>query len=382
MAKAIKEIKEDEYFMSDTRLFLLWRLSLASFLPSKKDYFDLDGLFSTDSYDAKLGFEDIRINTELDKRFNIQFYSDSEILSSLPSDEEVLKKFRNKDYHKKILTATKNLRKNSFSSLEFTYLSSLLPYNAYSSLYFTPKENVDQNDPTLHQKLDNYIQSFINWELLIYNVNYFNFQKQKELFIKLIRDMEAFERYGRNFIVSNHGVLNPFYHNINSLFIHTIYALEFLCYIKVLSVSFDYDRTNGTQYNINIIPEESFKNLVYEDYRKENPKTVIEKYDEQKCILSFAGKKIAISKTGKETDATLLLATLIKCTTEDYLFNDEILEEWWYNDEDQKKIPKNKTYHAGLAINKTMQINAGIDDFLDITTAKIRINPKYRQIDK
>lgn len=162
MAKTIKKIKEDEYFMSDTRLFLLWRLSRASFLPSKKDYFDLDGLFSTDSYNAKLGFEDIRINTELDKRFNIQFYSDSEILSSLPSDEEVLKKFRNKDYHKKILTATKNLRKNSFSSLEFTYLSSLLPYNAYSSLYFTPKENVDQNDPTLHQKLDNYIQSFIN----------------------------------------------------------------------------------------------------------------------------------------------------------------------------------------------------------------------------
>lgn len=194
--------------------------------------------------------------------------------------------------------------------------------------------------------------------------------------------MEAFEKYGRNFIVSNYGVLNPFYHNTNSLFIHTIYALEFLWYIKVLSVSFDYDRSNGTQYNINIIPEESFKNLVYEDYRKENPKTVIEKYDEQKCILSFAGKKIAISKTGKETDATLLLATLIKCTTEDYLFNDEILEEWWYNDEDQKKIPKNKTYHAGQAINKTMQINAGIDDFLDITTAKIRINPKYRQIDK
>ena len=93
-------------------------------------------------------------------------------------------------------------------------------------------------------------------------------------------------------------------------------------------MSFDYDTTNDPEYNINIIPDESFKKLTYEDYRKENPKTAIEGYDSKKCILTFAGKKIAISKTGKETDSTLLLSTLIKSKSDDYLFNDEILEEW------------------------------------------------------
>lgn len=382
MAKTVKEQeKEEEYFMADVRLFLLWRLSRASLLPTKKHYFTLDDLFSTYAYDDKLGFEDMRDNINVDNRFEVEFYSDSKVFEWIPTDETLLTKF-NKAYHKKILASAKNLRNNTFTSGDFTYLATALHYTAYDDLLFTPKEGVNQDDPVLHKQLDNYIQSFINGELLIYNVNYYNFQKQKELFIKLIRDMKAFEQYGRNFIVWNSEVWNPFKHDGSSLFIHTIYALEFLWYIKVLSVSFDFDSTNRTQYNINIIPDESFKKLTYEDYRKENPKTVIEWYDAKKCTLTFAGKKIPISKTGKETDATLLISTLLKNKSDDYLFNDEILEEWWHNVEDQKKMPKNKVYHAGQAINKTMQLKVGIEDFLDITTAKIRINPKYRAVDK
>lgn len=132
-------------------------------------------------------------------------------------------------------------------------------------------------------------------------------------------------------------------------------------------------------YSINILPNESFKELIYQDFRKENPKTIIESYDEKKWILSFAWKKIIISKSGKETNAKLLLGTLMKAEWEEYIHNDEILEGWWYNDEDQKNIPKNKVYFAGQAINRAMQLQTNIDDFLDITTTKARINPKYRK---
>lgn len=386
MIKIKEQEKKDEYFMADVRLFLLWRISRNSLLPSKKEEFTLDDLYPTYSYDEKLWFEDIRTNANIDERFELGIYTDSETMGLMSSNERLSEK-TNKKIHKKLLASAKKLSNNDFTSFDFSAVSPLLHYSAYNDLYFMKRDGVESEDAELCNKLDSYIQSFINGELLIDNINYFNFQKQKELFIRLITDMKAFEQYGRNFIVWNHQSwgnlsINPFKSNTSSLFIHTIYALEFLWYIKVLSVSFSYSELNAIKYNINILPDESFKKLTYEDYRKENPKTVIEGYDAKKCTLTFAGKKIPISKTGKETDATLLISTLLKNKSDDYLFNDEILEEWWHNEEDQKKIPKNKVYHAGQAINKTMQLKAGVEDFLDITTAKIRINPKYRPVDK
>lgn len=376
-----KEIaKENEYFMKDARLFLLWRMTKEKFLPTKRDYIPLYELFHIEQYPAILWFEDLRINIELDSRFGMHFYSDAEKYKKLPSDEEILKNFSNKSYHKKILSSAKNIRENNFISMDFTYLSKILWDDAASEIYLVPKEWVKQEDIVLIKKLDEYIQKFINGELLIADTNYFNFQKQRQLFIGLIRDMKALEEYGKNFIISNRdNTLNPFYKNDSTLFIHTIYALEYLWYLRVLNLDFSGASEYYPDYKVNILPSESFKELIYQDFKKENPKTVIEWYDEKKWTLSFAWKKITISKSGKETDAKLLLATLMKAEWEDYIYNDEILEDWWYNDEDQKNIPKNKVYFAGQAVNKAMQLQTSIEDFLDITTTKARISPKYRK---
>jgi uncharacterized protein Smg (DUF494 family) len=62
--------------------------------------------------------------------------------------------------------------------------------------------------------------------------------------------------------------------------------------------------------------------------------------------------------------------------------NDEILEDWGYNDEDQKDTPKNKVYFAGQKINNSVALKTQIDDFIECNTSKARINPKYRKIDE
>ena len=50
-------------------------------------------------------------------------------------------------------------------------------------MYIVPKDGIDQKDDDLKKEIDQYIQLFIDGELLITDANYFNFQKQKELFI-------------------------------------------------------------------------------------------------------------------------------------------------------------------------------------------------------
>ena len=365
--------------MKDARLFLLWRVTNEKLLPKKSDYIPLYDLFHIGQYSTILWFEELRINIELDDRFEMYFYSDAEQYKKLPPDEEILKKFSNKSYHKKILSSIKNIRENNFNSADFTYLSKILWDSATSEIYLVPREWVNQEDLTLKRKLDDYIQKFINGELLIDDTNYFNFQKQRQLFIKLIRDMKALEEYGKNFIIrSRDDTLNPFYKSYSTLFIHTIYALEYLGYLKVLNLDFSGTHESYPNYKVNILPSESFKDLIYQDFKKENPKTIIEWYDEKKWVLTFAWKKISISKSWKETDASLLLKTLLKTQWDDYLHNDEIYEDWGYNEEDVKKASKNKLYFAGQGINKTIQLATNIEDFLDITTTKVRINPKYR----
>lgn len=377
-----KEIaKENEYFMKDARLFLLWRMTNEKFLPTKRDYIPLYELFHMGQYSAILWFEDLRINIKLDERFEMHFYSDAEKYKKLPSDEEILKKFSNKSYHKKILSSAKNIRENSFDSTDFTYLSKILWDNAESEIYLVPRESLKQEDINLKRKLDDYIQKFINGELLIADTNYFNFQKQRQLFIKLIRDMKALEEYGINFIITNRdNTLNPFYKSDSTLFIHTIYALEYLGYLRVLNLDFSGASEYYPDYKVNILPSESFKEFIYQDFKKENPKTVIEWYDEKKWVLTFSWKKILISKSWKETDASLLIKTLLKSEWDDYLHNDEIFEDWGFNETDISKASKNKIYFAGQKINKDIQLATLIEDFLDVATTKVRINPKYKDI--
>ena len=129
--------------------------------------------------------------------------------------------------------------------------------------------------------------------------------------------MDAFETFGKNFIVSNASKFSPFYNTENTLLVHTCCALELLGYIEILSMKFIEERRDEPDYGyvvrycINILPNESFKQLIYNEYRKEHPDMTINGFDPKTGVLKFAGKEIALSKSKKETDATLLINSLM-----------------------------------------------------------------------
>lgn len=117
------------------------------------------------------------------------------------------------------------------------------------------------------------------------------------------------------------------------------------------------------------------------DTVEERAKPVFEKFDAKKGILKFAGQEIELAKKGRETDAVLLMKTILKAKNNDWKHNDEILSDWGYNDEDQKSISKNKVYFAGRQINNAIARKTQISDFVDCNTSKARINPKYKKVD-
>ncbi len=372
-----ENIIEDEdftYYWTDPEFYCLWQFTQEKYLPlNENDIIKLYWAIPERYYDEDILLELLDDYADLDERFNLRLYNDSEFKEKIPKTKEELKRFDAKQ-HTKILSICSKIEKSTFSYKEFAFANPALPNNISQDIYLIPKNDKNQDSENVKDLLDNYVNLFINWELLVDWVNYYNFQKNKELFIKLIRETKALEHYGKNFIVTNWSYWKPFFEDKESLFAHTIYALEYLWYLKVLDIKVH--NWDHPKYKINILPKESFKELIYQDFRKDNPKSIIEWYDEKKWNLSFAWKKIIISKSGKETDAKLLLWTLMKAEWEEYMHNDEILEDWWYSEDDQKNIPKNKVYFAGQAVNKAMQLQTSIDDLLDITTTKARINPK------
>jgi hypothetical protein len=97
-------------------------------------------------------------------------------------------------------------------------------------------------------------------------------------------------------------------------------------------------------------------------------------FDEDESILYFSGKKIKISKRAQNM-AHDLLKTLFRDKTKIWN-NDEVLDDWHYGLTGEK-VPKNKVYQAGKAVNRTVAIKTQIEDFLDLTTKTVSINKKY-----
>lgn len=105
-------------------------------------------------------------------------------------------------------------------------------------------------------------------------------------------------------------------------------------------------------------------------------------YDKKYRTLKFAKQEIELAKKGKETDAVLLLESLLNTENNEWKHNDEILNQWGYNDDDIKDLPKNKVYFAGKKINDAINLKTKIEDFVECNTSKARINPKYKKVDE
>jgi len=368
------ETKKRRTYYTDWDFFQLWIISNSKFyIEGASGYLKLSQIEGYDYENIRetlkkisLFFEAIEV-----KKNHIRKYSnvtiqhietEKQIKADYPADKEILASFR-------------RIRKWSFTIDDvidtYGYLSS------YDRVIYFPFDYPQDELEKIYAYLNKYIDEFINHELIVSTTSVLVFEKQKEWLVKTFKDMQAIEKFGNNFIVTKKG-----YSDKEVLFFHTLYALEKLEYIEVINIWFTSGVDSNKTYHANILVNEIFIKEINQDFKKENPEKVIEKFDSKTGILSFGGKKIELSKKGKETDAVLLMNTLLKEEEWEWVHNDEILEDWWYSLEEQGKTPKNKVYFALQKINKTMELEAQIENFIEWGTTKARINPKYRQIDK
>jgi len=255
-------------------------------------------------------------------------------------------------------------------------------YEVYDHIRFTPSEyEVPKEIEKIYRtEIGKYLDKLINDKLSISRKNYYKFETQKRVLIKLIEDDKKIGLYGNNFIIKEKIDWDCVISKIPDFcLIQTVYALQKLNYLQVLDVwesreypkdnfdrnSLDLNKEPSRYINVNLILEDIFVDEINNQYKKENPKNVIEKFDAKRGVLKFAGQEVELSKKGKETDAVLLLKTLLKEKTNEWKHNDEILADWGYNDEDQKNVPKNKVYFAGQKVNTAVALKTQIDDFLE-----------------
>lgn len=300
---------------------------------------------------------------------------------------------------KELLKIIRKIQSGKKIKIEEVAKVSWVWYELYDHIRFTPSEyEVPKEIEKIYRtEIEKYLDKLINDKLSISRKNYYKFETQKRVLIKLIEDDKKIGLYGNNFIIKEKidwdGVITKI---PDFCLIQTVYALQKLNYLQVLDVwesreyprdnfdrnSLDLNKEPSRYINVNLILEDIFVDEINNQYKKENPKNVIEKFDAKRGVLKFAGQEVELSKKGKETDAVLLLKTLLKEETNEWKHNDEILADWGYNDEDQKNVPKNKVYFAGQKVNTAVALKTQIDDFLECNTTKVRINPKYRKVDE
>ena len=225
------------------------------------------------------------------------------------------------------------------------------------------------------------------------NTKFFGFKKQEDILLKHIKDI--YEKYQRDDLEIGNPFTKPEYigdtedderkfilSELNEekdlfLFVHTMIALEYDKYLEIENFSY------GTTEMFDLYDRGFlFKIKLKNNKKDDTEQKLFDGYDKKYRLLKFAGKEIELAKKGKETDAVLLMETLIKTKNNEWIHNDEIFSDWGYNDDDQKELPKNKIYFAGLKINQAVAFKTQIKDFIECNTTKARINPKYKNVDE
>jgi hypothetical protein len=292
-----------------------------------------------------------------------------------PTKEEISKIYSN-------IATGKNIKYSESGRMSWAWI------NVYDATRFLPYEyeTSEEIKKVYKGKVDTYLQNLIDGKLSLVKKNYYTFPVLKEAFIRLIEERGMIQLFGRNFVIKEEvyesGNLKK---DSNFCIIQTAYALEYLGYLTVNNVWRDdvYGDSNTKYYvALNISVNDNFVDEINNRYKKANPKNIITGFDKSKGVLKFAGEEINLSLKGKETDASLLMNTLFKRDDTDWVYNDEILADWQFNDADKKKAPKNKVYFAAKKINEKVAMKTKIEDLIEFTTEKARINPRYNQIDE
>lgn len=295
--------------------------------------------------------------------------------SGNPTKEEITKIYSN-------IGAGKNIKYSESGRMSWAWI------NVYDATRFLPYEYEisEEIKNSYKEKIDTYLQNLIDGKLALVKKNYYTFPVLKESFIRLIEERGMIQLFGRNFVIKEEvyesGNLKK---DSNFCIIQTAYALEYLGYLTVNHVwRDDVYGDSSTKYYValNISVNDNFVDEINNRYKKANPKNIITSFDKDRGVLKFAGEEINLSLKGKQTDASLLMNTLFKKDDTDWIYNDEILADWQFNDADKKKVPKNKVYFAAKKINEKVAMKTKIEDLIEFTTEKARINPRYNQIDE
>lgn len=369
-AKFIKLITEKKEVNKDIESFNLYRIILGT----EGEYNIFSRIFMT----AQVAEIPIHIN----KYF---------IEKNIENINEELRK-KSKKEQENILKIIKKIQSSKTIKIEDVADLSWVWYEVYDCMLFCLKEYelYDKMKEIFEKETNNYINNFIDNKLTINDKNYYRFELQKHIFINKIEEDGKINLYGNNFILQEEIDKNGFSKKIPDFCIlQTAFAMKELGYLDILDfweekVSKEgiFDEKTKIYLNININIKNILVKEINAEYKKNNPEMIIKNFDTQRGILKFANKDIEISKKNKETDAVLLLKTLIKEESSEWKYNDEILTDWGYHETDFENLPKNKTYFAAQKLNNTIELETGIKDFIEYNTTKARINPKYRKIDE
>ncbi len=186
--------------------------------------------------------------------------------------EKITLKIQNKEY----------LKINETSAFSWVW------HDIYDSINFIPLDKISiKIENNIKNELNKYLDNFINNKLSIVKKNYYTFEKQKQILMRLIEEDKKIKLYGKNFIIKEEINDDCILKRLPDLALgQTIYALEKMDYLKVVDIwdEKEYNDNNSSNYSknkryihVNIILKDLFINELNENFRESNPKMYFEK---------------------------------------------------------------------------------------------------------
>ena len=222
----------------------------------------------------------------------------------------------------------------------------------------------------LSPQLTSYIDHFIKNELASDIKNYYLFEKQREITLKLIRKHR--KNFGNSFIFKCESP--TYFYGNEFLLIHSLIALNHLKIIDLDDLNIEKDLFESIDWRVNIKAKVTILNTA--TFNREDLSISQPQFSFKNGVLHFKGAEILISKTKRRSAPLQILETVIK--DPDRVWNyDEIWEDWGERPEDYNSTMWPKFYHASHAINRKIAQKTVIDNFLEVTNSTVNINKKY-----
>ena len=373
-----------KYYLSETEFYAyikFYNLLFNSNFLKGKELFSLHQLHLKDYHDIHEAFSLIMGIQNIPQNMRIS--------SDVPSEQEIkeikkeIQQLENEEEKKAAKKILKKLNDGKSITLQEMSLMTWVWYEIYYKANFQPSNyKITSFKRSYKKQLNNYLDAFINDQLLIDRKNYFGFDAQKKLLVYLLEEKKMLRLYGNNFIIiepiDDQGNIKE---QKEFALIQTIFALEKLGYLEVLDL---WETSHGEENHcirINVIISAIFVEELNQKFQEDNPKLFFDKYDSNRKVLTIADKKITLAKKNKDTDSIRLLETLLKEPRE-RRWEDEILEDWGYREDETKTLPKNKVYFAKNNLNTIIKKAVNIDDFIEGSTREFNINPRYLKIEE